>query len=634
MPDTPGMLATPFRSRTRSDTTAPREPGAFAAARGRRAVVMAILFGACGDEASPPTLLDPADALSEVTAERDGADPLAQESTASSDGRPDDAAEDATAEVDSERADTSAPPIDYFDPGTVLEVSIAMAPDDWDALRQETRTLFDVFGPNCLAGPPAKVFNYFPADVSVGDITVTRAGVRKKGFFGSLDSERPSLRIEFDELVPGQRLDGLERMTLNNGRQDPSRLRQCLAYDIFRAAGVAAPRCTFAHVTVNGADLGLYVHVEPVRRRFLAASFGAPLGDAWEGQLSDFREGWLATFEPELNDDADPAPLEAVVAALAAPDESLIEALDQVIDLDQFMTFWASESLIGHVDGYAGAANNFFVYLDPRDHRLRFVPWGTDRAFVATPSEVPVSVLAVGALPHRLYAHPEGRARYRAELRRLLAEVWDEAALVERIGAWDALTRGAREPGSRTAGAIDVAALERFVVGRRAALAAELATAPDWPAPLRDRICAETRGTVTGAFETTWGTLQIENQSTGTGTLDLASDSLPAFTFASGGAKAGEDVETAPGRAKIVVAAPVVGEGSLVVIVLTALPIAPGERIIDGTATEAYVYHIESAQRVTRLGLLGGGTLVLDAADASPGAAVTGTFSAALYDLF
>ena len=55
-------------------------------------------------------------------------------------------------------------------------------------------------------------------------------------------------------------LSGLRRMTLNNARQDPSYINQCLGYQLFAAAGVPAPRCSFATVTVNGEQLGIYAH--------------------------------------------------------------------------------------------------------------------------------------------------------------------------------------------------------------------------------------------------------------------------------------------------------------------------------------------------------------------------------------
>jgi len=49
--------------------------------------------------------------------------------------------------------------------------------------------------------------------------------VRKKGFLGSLDAESPSLKLKFDEYIPGPALLG-SGFTLNNSKQDPSLIRQ------------------------------------------------------------------------------------------------------------------------------------------------------------------------------------------------------------------------------------------------------------------------------------------------------------------------------------------------------------------------------------------------------------------------
>ena len=42
---------------------------------------------------------------------------------------------------------------------------------------------------------------------------------------------------------------------------------------MFEKAGLPAPRCNFARVSMNGEDLGIYVHVEPVKKAFLRDNF-------------------------------------------------------------------------------------------------------------------------------------------------------------------------------------------------------------------------------------------------------------------------------------------------------------------------------------------------------------------------
>src|SRR5687768_10913246 len=202
-----------------------------------------------------------------------------------------------------------------FDPDHVVEVEIEVAPADWDELRFQTRSVPEIFG-SCLAEPFRDPFTYFPATVTVDGETLDQVGVSKKGFLGSLSTEKPSLKLKLDEYVDDQALFGMKRLTLNNSQQDPAFVRQCLTYQTFTAAGIPAPRCNFARVRVNGDDLGLYVHVEAVNKPFLRRHFADDEGNLYEGTLSDFRQGWTATFELKTNESAnDRSDLEAVVAA-------------------------------------------------------------------------------------------------------------------------------------------------------------------------------------------------------------------------------------------------------------------------------------------------------------------------------
>ncbi|MEE8409843.1 MAG: CotH kinase family protein, partial [Myxococcota bacterium] len=251
------------------------------------------------------------------------------------------------------------PPVDrsavVFEQDRILEVAIDIDPDDWDELREQTRSFSDVFGTNCLDAPPPRPFTYFPAQVTIDGELIEDVGARKKGFFGSLDTEKPSLKISFNEYRLGQRFAGMRRLTLNNSKQDPSYVKQCVGYDLFRKAGVPASRCNFAHVTVNGNDLGLYVHVEGIKKEMLRRYFPDTDGNMYEAALSDFRPDWINTWERKTNEHPDGpqfddrSGLEAIVTALAADDAGLVAALAPLINLDDFYTFWAMEVLIAHL---------------------------------------------------------------------------------------------------------------------------------------------------------------------------------------------------------------------------------------------------------------------------------------------
>ena len=148
-------------------------------------------------------------------------------------------------------------------------------------------------------------------------------------------------------------------------------------------AGLPAPRCNFARVEVNGKDYGVYAHVDSIKKPFLADRFSSDEGNLYEATVSDFRTIFRGTWEKKTNTKEDDwSDLDAAVDALKAEDEALIPVLEKVFDLEQFYTFWASEVLIGHWDGYAGNLNNTYLYADPADGRFRFIPWGVDSAFL------------------------------------------------------------------------------------------------------------------------------------------------------------------------------------------------------------------------------------------------------------
>ncbi len=323
--------------------------------------------------------------------------------------------------------DSAAPhPSDaYFALDRVLDISIEIDRDDWDTLRHQTRTLEDVFAEieeYGLSRPFSDIYTWFAATVTVDGETHADVGVRKKGFVGSQSDTKPSLKLRFDKYTDGQSLGGvMERMTLNNSVQDPSMVNTCLSYRVFAAAGSPAPRCNFATVSVNGKDLGLYVHVEEIKAPFLARHFDSAEGNLYEGTVSDFTPAYRGTIEKKNHEDADDwSDIDAVTAALQDPSDAGLEALGEIVDLDRFLSFWATEVLIGHWDGYAGNRNNYWFYREPAGVFV-FIPWGVDGTFHLQDdpnffdniSDPPPSVLALTAIPNRLYSHPDWQGRLR-----------------------------------------------------------------------------------------------------------------------------------------------------------------------------------------------------------------------------
>ncbi|MDP6945036.1 MAG: CotH kinase family protein, partial [Myxococcota bacterium] len=401
----------------------------------------------------------------------------------------------------------------YFDLDHVLDVDIEMAPEDWESLRLETRTIADILGGDCLHGPPDQIFSWFPATVTVDGVTVSGAGVRKKGYLGSMSDEKPSLKVRFDKFGE-ELLDGvLQRLTLNNVQQDTSKLNTCMSYHVFASAGAPTPRCNFATVTVNGTDLGLFVHVESIKKEFVARHFDDAEGNLYEGTLSDFRPVWKNTFDKKSNtSEADWSDIDAVADALSDESPAGLETLTELVDVDRFLTHWALEVLVGHWDGYAGNRNNFYLYREP-DGPFVFIPWGPDSSFnpINHPFQDitdPQSVLAHSGLANRFYRDDAIRAAYVARMVELLDTVWDEEALNTTVDQMAQVIGTYTTGEERSAAGWDTQRVRNFVNGRRAAVLADLQPTPAaWPWSLNPPdICWEILGAVDITFEATWGT--------------------------------------------------------------------------------------------------------------------------------
>lgn len=191
-----------------------------------------------------------------------------------------------------------------FSADRVIEVQITMSENDWNALRYQNREIdFGNFGTRRY-GPMPSPFTYFDAQVRIDGVDFLNVGVRKKGFLGSLSNTRPSLKIKLDHKLRGGHLDGLSTLTLNNNKQDRSLVSQYLSYSLFRRAGLPASRCGFAQVFVNGKNLGVYSHVETVRKPLLRREFETDAGTLFEGTVVDFDPGWENAFELKTGDDA------------------------------------------------------------------------------------------------------------------------------------------------------------------------------------------------------------------------------------------------------------------------------------------------------------------------------------------
>ena len=325
---------------------------------------------------------------------------------------------------------------DIFPADRILDVKITINERDWDTIRYQSRNFFEALQENRKYGPTDSPYTYVEASVSIDGIKFPQVGIRKKGFLGSLNSNRPSIKIKLDYIDKKSNIDGLATLTFNNNQQDVGLISQFMGYALFNATGLPAPRCAYARLTVNGVSLGIYSNVEIIGPLLLKRAFGNDDGTLYEGQVVGFFPGWEDSFEHKLGDDKlGRKKNRELIEVLEGEDENTEQAIGQLVDLDSFYTFWAMEGLLSFWDGYSGNRNNFFIYLNPETEKFHSIPWGADCMFeryspIRNDRYDPVSVKKQGLIAHRLYQLESGRQRYRQTLRNIMEQHWDEEALL------------------------------------------------------------------------------------------------------------------------------------------------------------------------------------------------------------
>lgn len=366
-----------------------------------------------------------------------------------------------------------------FAPDHLIQVELKMAPEDWHALRISHRVTGEDFS-QVVENP----YDYYRADLTVDGFELKSVAVRKKGFFGSAISTRPSLKIKLDRFVEDQAFRGMDTLTFNNNNQDASRVQSFLVYRFMNEAGAKSPRSNFARIIVNGEDLGIYTHVEGVDNSLIKRLFKKSKGDLWEGYAGDFTEQDYNRIVHKFGKDDEGETLQALYDLLQSPDVIPLASFEELLDINAFLTLWAGEVLIGHWDGYASNRNNYYIYREPNSDLFYFIPWGPDSAFwdpgPFLPAGLPRSFKARGHLCQRLWEVPEIRTRYRKEMQRLLNEVWNEDKMLAQLDQANALI----EPFvnvSPAAAQKTNESIRSFIVSRRGEVQAELdLPAADW----------------------------------------------------------------------------------------------------------------------------------------------------------
>lgn len=186
-----------------------------------------------------------------------------------------------------------------FNDDSVIEINIEMDEDSWQEMLDN-----------------AASEEYTAANITVNGTTYNNVAIRPKGnsslsqLVTDDSTERYSFKIKFDKYVDGQTLDGLSKLVLNNNMSDTTSMKEYLSYKLLDSLGIPTPACSYAHITVNGEEWGLYLAVEPIEEEFIERNYGSIDGNLYKPESDNVAMGDKDNNENKIMDNNNFSPSE------------------------------------------------------------------------------------------------------------------------------------------------------------------------------------------------------------------------------------------------------------------------------------------------------------------------------------
>jgi CotH kinase protein len=265
-----------------------------------------------------------------------------------------------------------------------------------------------------IPGPGAGGTLFSTADFSVGN-----SGNR------TLRAPKRSWRFGLEPAWGGgTRLAGMTRINLKSMWNDPSQMREALAWRLLGRAGVPAPRHTYARLAFDDTYAGLFSVIEQVDKRFLKDHFGQNArGNLYKcrcgdigGATLEYRQGpggddsgqqyfasgprrrtyFLKTnkHDPRASSYDDLAYFIAVINGTGLPGgderfgtDAYRESVDAIMNARAFLRWASVNVLLGSWDNYFATPSNFYLYNSGRlgadgdfmdSPYFTFIPWDYD----------------------------------------------------------------------------------------------------------------------------------------------------------------------------------------------------------------------------------------------------------------
>jgi hypothetical protein len=313
---------------------------------------------------------------------------------------------DWTTETHSKDADPNF--YEVFDDNAVKRLDIVISDENWQVMLDNMTDLYGTFGSS--RGGGGLTFSdedpiFVPAEVYYKGIQWYKVGVRFKGN-SSLQTTwgqgilKLSFKLDFDEFeddypqIDNQRFYGFKKFSLKNNYDDESFIREKVVSDIYQNAGMAVSHTAFYTLYLDHGDgpeyFGLYTLVEEVDNTVIDTQFSSDDGNLYKptGTGASFINGtfYEDDFDKKTNEDeADWSDIQSLFTALHSSDrtinpESWRTSLENVFDTDGFLKYLAINTVIQNWDSYGRMTQNYYLYNDPDNGLLTWIPWDHNEA--------------------------------------------------------------------------------------------------------------------------------------------------------------------------------------------------------------------------------------------------------------
>lgn len=296
-----------------------------------------------------------------------------------------------------------------FPENMVNTLEIRMLKSDWDSIRIDMKAKFGFdFGTKLPAGGGGGMPAFSTLEPAYRAVSMKyngkewyKVGFRLKGN-SSLNSAwgegnyKLPFKLQFDEYedqfpkIKDQRFYGFKEVSMSPAFKDNSLMRDKITPEVFRMAGIAAPKTAFYRIFIDFGDglkyNGVYTMIEIPEDTMIKNQFGEESGNIYKPE-SNFTEGKFtqATFEKKNNETkADWSDITTLFASLHSKDRSTNPTqwranLDKSLNTDYFLKWLAVNTVLQNWDTYGVMAHNHYLY-NATGKGFMWIPWDNNEA--------------------------------------------------------------------------------------------------------------------------------------------------------------------------------------------------------------------------------------------------------------